>query len=362
MSIMLEPSLLLKRAGEYLEMALQKEREKKYDSAREYYLMAAKALLETAKAAKGNIKEIRIRNAEKLIEKAKSLPKTVKEVESKESKRSFILSERPKIIFEDVAGLEEVKEKIRDIIITPFLYPEKAKKWKVKTGGGVLLFGPPGTGKTYLAKAVAGELDADFFYVRASDIMSKFVGESEKRVAELFKQARASGKAVVFIDEIDALLPKRSGMKSTVMQRVVPQFLAEMDGIDSRNDNILLMAATNIPWNIDPAALRPGRFDFKFYIPPPDFEARKKIFQLNLDVPSECIDFDVLAEKTEGYSGADIKFICDEVKRMMFRREIEGREELLRTEHVLEVIPSVKPSIDERMLKKYLEFDSGKLI
>lgn len=146
------------------------------------------------------------------------------------------------------------------------MYPEKAKKWKVKTGGGVLLYGPPGTGKTYLAEAVAGELDADFFYVKASDIMSKWVGESEKRVAELFKKARESKKAVIFIDEIDALLPKRT-THSSVMQRVVPQFLAEMDGIDSRNENILLMAATNVPWNIDPAALRPGRFDFKFYIP-----------------------------------------------------------------------------------------------
>lgn len=362
---MLEPSLLLKKAEEYLEMALQREREKKYDSAREYYLMAAKALLEAARATEGKIKEIRIRNAEKLIERAKSLPKAVEEKEESEeaiAKETFQLTKRPKITFDDVAGLQEVKEKIKDLVITPFLHPEKARKWKVKTGGGVLLYGPPGTGKTYLAKAVAGELDADFFYVKASDIMSKWVGESEKRVAELFKRARESKRAVIFIDEIDALLPKRTGMQSSVMQRVVPQFLAEMDGIDSRNENILLMAATNVPWNIDPAALRPGRFDFKFYIPPPDFEARKKVFQLNLDVPSEEIDFDLLAERTEGYSGADIKLICDEVKRMMFRREIEGRDELLRTEHVIDVISRIKPSIDERMLKKYEEFESRRLV
>lgn len=356
---MLDPSLLLKKAEENLEMALQKEREKKYDSAREYYLMAAKALLESAKTTDGKIKGIRIRNAEKLIEKAKSLPRAVEEIENEdaEAKQTFHLG-GAKITFDDVAGLDEVKEKIEDLVITPFLYPEKARKWKVKTGGGVLLYGPPGTGKTYLAKAVAGELDAALFYVKASDIMSKWVGESEKRVAELFTMARENEKAVIFIDEIDALLPKRTGTSSTVMQRVVPQFLAEMDGIDSRNDNILLMAATNVPWNLDPAALRPGRFDFKFYIPPPDFEARKKIFQLNLDVPSDEIDFDLLAERTEGYTGADIKLICDEVKRWMFRMEIEGKSELLRTEHVLEVLSRIKPSIDERMLRKYEEFGS----
>lgn len=361
---------LLKKAEEYLDLALKKEREKSYDLAREYYLMAAKALLEAAKEAKGKIKEARLKNAEMLIEKARCLPKVTArslnsytsrpEVETPSSTTpSFKLLEKPKVRFADVAGLVDIKEKIKDLIITPFLYPDKAKKWNVKTGGGLLLYGPPGTGKTLIAKAVAGELNADFFYIRASDIMSKWVGESEKRVAELFKAARACERSVIFIDEIDALLPKRTSAHSTVMQRVVPQFLAEMDGIDSRNDNILIIAATNIPWNLDPAALRPGRFDFKLYVPPPDFEARKKIFQLNLNVPTEYVDFDLLAELTRGYSGADIKLICDEVKRMMFRKEIEGKEELLRTEHILEILPQIKPSIDEKMLKRYEEFASG---
>lgn len=347
---MLDQSLLLKKAEEYLKKAIQKEREKKYDSSRKYYLMTAKALLELAKISDGKIKEIRIKNADKLIKKAKSF-QAIKEEETK----FFQLSEKPKITFEDVAGLDEVKEKIKELVIIPFLYPEKARKWKVKTGGGVLLYGPPGTGKTYLAKAVAGELDADFFYVKASDIMSKWVGESEKRVAKLFQRVRESKKAVIFIDEIDALLPKRTGTSSTVMQRVVPQFLAEMDGIDSRNDNVLLITATNVPWNLDPAALRPGRIDFKFYIPLPDYEARKRMLKLNLDVPEE-VDYDVLAEQTEGYSGADIKLICDEAKRMMFKREIEGSEEVLKTQNVLEVINRIKPSIDGKMLKRYEEF------
>lgn len=350
---MADPSIFLRKSEEYLKTAMEKERAKNYDSARKYYLMASKSLLESAKKSEGKLKETRARNAEKLIEKAKSLPHAVKEKDEEDKPdESLQLSDRPSLTFEDVAGLNEVKEKIKELVITPFLYPEKAKKWKVKTGGGVLLYGPPGTGKTFLAKAVAGELDAAFYYVKASDIMSKWVGESEKKIAELFKKARDSGKAVIFIDEIDALLPKRGGTSSTVMQRVVPQFLAEMDGLDSKNDNILLMTATNIPWNLDPAALRPGRMDFKFYIPPPDYEARKEILRLNLDVPNE-VDLDTLAEKTENYSGADIKLVCDEAKRMMFRKEVEGEKEILRDEDVVEVLSKIKPSVDEKMVKKY---------
>ena len=351
-----EISIFLKKAEEYISFAAEKEKNKQYDGARNYYLMASKTLFEVAKRSSDELKRRRMEKADKLIERANNLPKAIREKDEKEDKVIQIL-EKPSITFQDVAGLNEVKDKIKDLIITPFLYPDVAKKWKVRTGGGVLLYGPPGTGKTLLAKAVAGELDADFFYIKASDIMSKWVGESEKKVAELFSKARESSKAVIFIDEIDALIPKRTGQSSTVMVRVVPQFLSEMDGIDSKNDKILLMAATNVPWNLDPAVLRPGRFDFKCYIQLPDFEARKKIIELNLDVPMETsFDFDALARVIYGYSGADIRFICDEAKRMMFRREIDGAENILGTSHVSEIIGKVKPSVDEKMLKKYEEF------
>ena len=347
--------IFLKKAEEYLSLAIEKDKEKEYGMAKKYYIMAAKLILEAAKKSPTELKKSRIKKAEKLIQRANSLPTPI--AEKKEDEKIIQLLEKPRITFDDVAGLDEVKEKIKDLIITPFLYPGIAKKWKVKTGGGVLLYGPPGTGKTLLAKAVAGELDADFFYIKASDIMSKWVGESEQRIANLFKKAREADKAVIFIDEIDALLPKRTGSYSTVMRRVVPQFLAEMDGIDSKNDRILFMAATNVPWELDPAVLRPGRFDFKFYIPLPDFEARKKIFEINMDIPKEeNFDFDLLAQLSNGYSGADIKLICDEVKRKMFRMEIEGKRNLLRTEDVSEIIDRIKPSVDSKLLKKYEEF------
>ena len=354
-----EISIFLKKAEEYISLAIEKEEKKEYGMAKKYYLMAAKAILEAAKKSPEDLKKSRMEKAEKLTKRANLLPSAIIE-EEKGEERIVQLLEKPKITFDDVAGLEEVKEKIKDLIITPFLYPEIAKKWKVRTGGGVLLYGPPGTGKTLLAKAVAGELNADFFYIKASDIMSKWVGESEKKVNELFEKARGSEKAVIFIDEIDALLPKRTGQSSTVMQRVVPQFLAEMDGVDSKNNRLLLMAATNVPWNIDPAALRPGRFDFKFYVSLPNFEARKIIFKLNLDIPKEDnFDFDLISQLTEGYSGADIRLICDESKRRMFRREIKGEDNILKAEHVVEIVEKTKPSVNEKMLDKYKKFSGG---
>ena len=355
-----EISIFLKKADEYISLAIEKENNKEYGGARNYYLMASKAIFEAAKRSPAELKKRRMEKADRLMKRANNLPKAIREGEKKEEGKIVQMLEKPKITFQEVAGLHNVKEKIKDLIITPFSHPELAKKWKVRTGGGVLLYGPPGTGKTLLAKAVAGELEADFFYIKASDVMSKWVGESEKRVVDLFTKARESSKAVIFIDEIDALLPSRTGQSSTVMARVVPQFLAEMDGVDSKNDKILLMAATNVPWNLDHAVLRPGRFDFKFYIDVPDFEARKKIIEINLDVPmEESFDFDRLAHMVEGYSGADIRLVCDEAKRMMFRREIDGAESILKTENMVEIIERIKPSINEKMLKKYETFSQN---
>jgi len=350
-----ELNIFLRKAEEYLTLGFESEKTKEYGNARMYYLMAAQTLGEAAKRSPTNLKITRLERSQSILKHAEMLPKAVKEEGKKDT--VFQVLEKPKVTFKDVAGLNEVKEKIKELIITPFSYPDLAKKWKIKTGGGVLVFGPPGTGKTLLAKAVAGELDADFFYVKASDIMSKWVGESEKTIAELFKKARASRKAVIFIDEIDALIPNRTGQSSTVMARVVPQFLAEMDGVDTKNDNILFMAATNIPWMLDPAVLRPGRFDFKCYIPQPDFDARKRIFEINLDVPKEDnFDFDTLAKVTENYSGADIRLICEEAKREMFRKEIEGGKSLLGVDLVLQIQKRIRPSVDDKLLKKYEEF------
>jgi transitional endoplasmic reticulum ATPase len=348
-----EISIFLRKAEEYISIAIEKEKKKEYTNASHYYLLAAKALFEAAKKSPGELKRRRSEKADRLVKRAGTLPKAIDE-KIDTGDEGIQLLQKPNITFNEVAGLNDIKEKIKDLIITPFSHPELAKKWMIRSGGGVLLYGPPGTGKTLIAKAVAGELDADFYYVKASDIMSKWVGESEKKVAQLFSRAREGKKAVIFIDEIDALLPKRTGQSSTVMARVVPQFLAEMDGVDSQNENILLMAATNVPWNLDEAALRPGRFDFKIYVPLPDINARRKILELNLDVPREKnFDLDRIAKDTEGFSGADIRLLCDEAKRMMFRNEIQGEHTILKTADIIDILPQVTPSVDKRMLERY---------
>jgi len=351
-------SIFMKKADEYISKGLQNEKKKDYENARKYYLMASKSILEAAKNSPDHLKISRIQKSDMLLKRVESLPKPI-EVGSKKDESVIKLMEKPNVTFEDVAGLFEVKEKIKDLIITPFSHPEIARKWKVRTGGGVLLYGPPGTGKTLLAKAVAGELNADFYYIKASDIMSKWVGASEKKVVDLFKNAREGDKSVIFIDEIDALLPKRTGQSSTIMARVVPQFLAEMDGVDSKNERLLLMAATNVPWTLDEAVLRPGRFDFKFYIDVPDFEARKKIVEINLDVPLEKeFDFNIVSENLQGYSGADIRLVCDEAKRQMFRQELKGENNDLKISCVLEIIEKIKPSVNDNLRKKYVKFNS----
>jgi transitional endoplasmic reticulum ATPase len=214
-------------------------------------------------------------------------------------------------------------------MIYPFLYAEKARRYGIRPGGGVLLFGPPGTGKTLVARAIAGELDAAFFAVKPSEIMSKWVGESEGNIAELFRTARENPLSIVFIDEIEALVPKRRDSQSTVMQRVVPQILAELEGFESAGKNpILFLGATNEPWSLDPAILRPGRFDEKIYVGLPDLPARRQMLSMYLrgrPLAPE-IDLDGLAARLEGYSGADIRNICNKAAAEAFLLSIEGGE------------------------------------
>lgn len=195
--------------------------------------------------------------------------------------------------------------------------------------------------------------------------MNKWVGESERNIAKLFSAAREQKKAVIFIDEVEALIPKRKDSGSTVMQRVVPQILGEMDGVESKNENLLFIGATNEPWSIDHAALRPGRFDEKIYVPPPDKEVRKKIFELNLRGKplASDIDFDKLVEMTEVpllyvcYSGADIKQICLKASLIPFRETIQsGIERNIEMRDLTEAINAVKPSIDKEMIEKYERF------
>ena len=262
-------------------------------AARLSLLQAAEALLQAAQASHLTLKESRARLAQQLIEEAEALkhlsPTQKKPVAGKGSQKdasvplnaedaerleSWLVQDRPSVRFDDIAGLEEVKQQIRLKLLYPFQHPELAEQYGIHPGGGILLYGPPGTGKTMIARAVAGEIDAVFFAIKPSEIMSQWVGVAEQNLAKLFATADSYPVSVIFIDELESLAPKRRNSNSTVMQRVVPQLLAELDGFEKRHNALLMIGATNEPWAIDSAILRPGRLDRLVYVAPPDAAAR----------------------------------------------------------------------------------------
>lgn len=225
-----------------------------------------------------------------------------------------LLFEKPDISFKDVGGMEDVKNEIGLKIIQPIKHPELYAAYGKKAGGGILMYGPPGCGKTFLAKATAGEADADFMSVDIAMVLDMWVGNSEKQLSHLFHVARHNAPIVMFFDEVDALGASRSDMKSSSSRHLINQFLSEMDGIKSKNDGMLILAATNAPWHLDPAFRRPGRFDKILFIPPPDDVAKTEILKLMLaGKPMETIDYAAIAKKAKDFSGADLKALVDVV-------------------------------------------------
>ena len=318
----------------YRTKGLDARRAGQWESARIYLLEAARAMLELSKSAQGEeLQSARREMSAKLLELAKdcATAKTERRTpggtaarpaasepqgEAGKDGHQWMVREKPSVRFADVAGLERVKEDIRLKMIYPFQHPELAAKFGVRPGGGVLLYGPPGTGKTLLAKATAGELDAAFFTISPADILSKWVGEAEQNVKKLFDAAAAEPRSVIFIDEVEALIPARTDEGSSVMSRLVPQFLQAMEGFDKKKlSPMLFMGATNVPWQLDPAVLRPGRFDDKVYIPLPDRPGRRTAFAGIVFVAPPGGRRREPAKpwptRLDGYSGADIKYVCD---------------------------------------------------
>jgi len=214
--------------------------------------------------------------------------------------------------FNNVGGLNELKETIRHKIIYPFKKPEIYKAYGKKAGGGILLYGPPGCGKTFIARATAGECEATFIPIGINDVLDMWLGESEKKLHTIFSLARQKAPGIIFIDEIDALGGSRQTSSYSSTKMLVNQLLSEMDGMDSINDQILVIGATNSPWFVDAALRRPGRFDRIIFVAPPDLAARIEILQiLTTDLNIEKFDFRKIATRTEGFSGADLKALVE---------------------------------------------------
>jgi 26S proteasome subunit P45 family len=289
---------------------------------------------------------------EKLVVTKKDFEEALKVVEP--SAMREVLIEIPNVKWSDIGGLDDVKQQLKEAVEWPLKMPEKFKKLGITPPKGILLYGPPGCGKTLLAKAVATESNANFISVKGPELLSKWVGESEKRVRELFRRARQVAPSIIFFDEIDALAPRRGrSIGETVSEKIVSQLLTEMSGIEEL-EGVVVIAATNRPDMVDPALLRPGRFDRLILVMPPDEKARLKILEIKTKkMPLKGVDLKELAKKTEGYSGADLEALVREAGMNALRENANEVKE----KHFEKALEVVKPSLDKKVIEFYLKFD-----
>lgn len=258
-------------------------------------------------------------------------------------------NQRPTINFADVGGMDAVKEEIALKIIFPLTKPELYKAYGKKTGGGILLYGPPGCGKTHLARATAGEIKASFLAVGLNDILDMWLGNSERNLHDLFQQARMTAPSVLFFDEVDAIGASRNDMRKSAARTVINQFLDELDGVRHANEGVLVLAATNSPWYLDSAFRRPGRFDRMIFVAPPDAPAREQILSLHLrDVLKQDIDVAAVAKRTNAYSGADLRAVIDRaVEQKLLQAFRLGYPVPLKTSDLLDAAKAHQPTVRE---------------
>ncbi|MEM0140310.1 MAG: VCP-like ATPase [Ferroplasma sp.] len=288
---------------------------------------------------------------EKMIVTEDDFTEALKSIEP--SSLREVTVEVPTVKWNDIGGLENVKSELREAVELPLLKPDVFTRLGIRAPKGFLLYGPPGTGKTLLAKAVANESNANFISVKGPEVLSKWVGESEKAVREIFKKAKQVSPAIIFMDEIDSIAPRRgASMDSGVTERIVNQLLTSMDGIEVLN-GVVVIAATNRPDIIDPALLRAGRFDKIMYIPPPDEDGRLKILEVHTKkMPlSSDVDLKDIARKTDGYVGADLENLCREAGMMAYRSNPDATE--IVQEDFFKAMKTIRPSIDKNVIKFY---------
>ena len=268
-----------------------------------------------------------------------------------------VFVEKPTVTWNEIGGLDNVKQEIKEAVEWPLKYPDSFKKLGIRAPRGILLYGPPGTGKTLLAKAATNESEANFILINGPELLNKFVGESEKGIRKVFEKARQASPCIIFFDEIDAMAPKRGRNFDTgVTERMVNQLLTEIDGLQELND-VIVIAATNRPDIIDPALLRPGRFDRIILTPVPDDKSRLQILHIHTEkMPlTKDVDLNILAEKTQNYVGADIESLCREAAILALRIDMNAKE--VNMKNFEDALLKIKPSITQEDVKKYEEIE-----
>lgn len=334
-------SELFQNAIDKVTIAIKLDNEKKYKDALEHYQQALQMLIVVLKYEKNEkTKQLLSQRVHQYMSRAEELRKTVEQkqavtVQEEEDKKvkedKFQITKlEKKISWNDVAGLENAKKALQEAVILPIKFPNLfangREAWK-----GILLYGSPGTGKSFLAKVVASVSNSSFYSISSSDIVSKWLGESEKAIKDLFSEARANSPSVIFIDEIDSLCGERTDNENDATRRIKTEILIQMDGVGKDNNNVLVLAATNTPWSLDPAFRR--RFQKRIYIPLPNKHARKKIIQSYLSKCDNCVEdneLDQLALLTEGFSGSDISNLMKDALMEPIRKLQHAKQFILK--------------------------------